>query len=448
MKKFGFIFWMWALGVPAVAQVPGITYQAVILDSKILPGEDNLTSPLVEKDICLKFLFKSATGVPEYEEVISTTTDAFGMVNVVIGTGSRIGGSANTFSQIVWNSQAKFLEVSFDKVGLCASFVFLSSQQFTAVPFALYAASSGTAGPAGPTGVQGAVGPAGPAGVTGLNAYQLAVAAGFNGTEAQWLASLQGASGASGPSGAMGITGIAGPTGPAGGMGSSAYQVAVGAGFVGTEAQWLESLMGVAGAPGPQGIQGQAGVGLFDGSEVGQMLFWNGSEWVLLDAGTQSQLLTFCENSPIWTDFGNCPGTIGNINCSNISLAGTLYRGLPVNNISLTLDYSDGGGGAYFSQAINSTGVSGLVATLIPGEFETGIGELVFSISGIPSEIGNAIFPVSIGGQSCNVSLPVINTPGLITGLNCEAIIITDSLIQNVYSIFLPGAGVRNRMNR
>jgi hypothetical protein len=111
-----------------------------------LPGEDNLTSPLVEKDICLKFLFKSATGVPEYEEVISTTTDAFGMVNVVIGTGSRIGGSANTFSQIVWNSQAKFLEVSFDKVGLCASFVFLSSQQFTAVPFALYAASSGTDG--------------------------------------------------------------------------------------------------------------------------------------------------------------------------------------------------------------------------------------------------------------------------------------------------------------
>ena len=44
--------------------------------------------------------------------------------------------------------------------------------------------------------------------------------------------------------------------GPAG---SSAYQVALGNGFVGTEAQWLVSLKGAQGAQGPQGVQGNPG---------------------------------------------------------------------------------------------------------------------------------------------------------------------------------------------
>ena len=171
---------MWALAVPALAQVPGITYQAVILDSQVLPGADNRAAPLGDKDLCLKFVFKNTSGITEYEEVITTRTDAFGMVNVIIGTGNRTGGTANSFSQIVWNAQAKFLEVSFDKSGSCSTFTLISSQQFTAVPFALYAANSGTPGPAGPqgpagsTGVQGVAGPAGPAGSTGSSAYQVA----------------------------------------------------------------------------------------------------------------------------------------------------------------------------------------------------------------------------------------------------------------------------------
>lgn len=89
---------------------------------------------------------------------------------------------------------------------------------------------------------------------------------GFVGTEAQWLASLvgpAGADGATGPAGADGATGPQGlpgadgakgekgDPGPAGAdstvpgpAGASAYEVAVAAGFVGTEAQWLASLVG------------------------------------------------------------------------------------------------------------------------------------------------------------------------------------------------------------
>ncbi|MGH8032522.1 MAG: hypothetical protein ACREO8_09205 [Luteimonas sp.] len=63
-------------------------------------------------------------------------------------------------------------------------------------------------GPAGAAGAPGATGPAGgtgPAGAAGLSAYQVAVANGFAGTQAQWLASLQGEQGEQGEQGPPGI---------------------------------------------------------------------------------------------------------------------------------------------------------------------------------------------------------------------------------------------------
>lgn len=53
-------------------------------------------------------------------------------------------------------------------------------------------------------------------GSDGASAYEVAVANGFVGTEAQWLASLVGPQGAAGPQGPQGETGPAGPQGPAG----------------------------------------------------------------------------------------------------------------------------------------------------------------------------------------------------------------------------------------
>ena len=67
-------------------------------------------------------------------------------------------------------------------------------------------------------GPQGPQGPTGPQGATGSSAYQVAVADGFVGTESQWLASLVG------PAGAKGDTGDAGPQGPAGAAGPAGAQ--------------------------------------------------------------------------------------------------------------------------------------------------------------------------------------------------------------------------------
>lgn len=108
-------------------------------------------------------------------------------------------------------------------------------------------------GPQGPAGVPGADGADGADGAPGASAYQVAVAAGFVGTEAQWLASLVGPQGPAGAAGADGADGADGVNGAPGSAGASAYQVAVVGGFVGTEAQWLASLVGPQGPAGPSG---------------------------------------------------------------------------------------------------------------------------------------------------------------------------------------------------
>lgn len=82
--------------------------------------------------------------------------------------------------------------------------------------------SAGAKGDKGDTGATGPQGPQGPAGTngsngsSGLSAYQVAVAAGFVGTQAAWLASLTGAQGPQGNAGATGSQGPQGNTGPAG----------------------------------------------------------------------------------------------------------------------------------------------------------------------------------------------------------------------------------------
>jgi len=72
---------------------------------------------------------------------------------------------------------------------------------------------------------------------------------------------LPGPQGATGPTGA---TGAAGADGEDGEDGDSAYEVAVTGGFVGSEAEWLASLVGPEGEQGPEGPQpalGAAGAG-------------------------------------------------------------------------------------------------------------------------------------------------------------------------------------------
>jgi hypothetical protein len=71
-------------------------------------------------------------------------------------------------------------------------------------------------GPQGPVGDTGPQGPAGSDGADGASAYEVAVAAGFSGTQAAWLSSLVGPQGPKGDTGAQGPTGAQGVQGQAG----------------------------------------------------------------------------------------------------------------------------------------------------------------------------------------------------------------------------------------
>ena len=138
MKRFLlFLLFVSSLGF---AQSSGITYQAVIYNpsGEELPGVDNPYAPLTNQDICLQFGIIDASGSVEYQEEVQVTTDAFGMVNLLIGTNTQTGGYAADFAGIQWTADAKFLKVDLDIKGSCTDFEELSNQPFTYVPFAYY----------------------------------------------------------------------------------------------------------------------------------------------------------------------------------------------------------------------------------------------------------------------------------------------------------------------
>lgn len=86
------------------------------------------------------------------------------------------------------------------------------------------------------------------AGADGASAYEVAVANGFVGTEAAWLASLEGPVGPAGPQGEVGPVGPVGPQGEVGPEGPQGIQGEIGP--VGPA--------GADGATGPAGADGQS----------------------------------------------------------------------------------------------------------------------------------------------------------------------------------------------
>jgi len=279
----------------------GITYQAVILNPKgeELPGADNSRSPLVNQTICLRFKIIKPVAIVEYQETQLTTTDEFGMVNVIIGTGIRTGGTAANFAAVTWDGNPKNLIVEVDVTGACNNFIEISNQPFTYVPYAYYAANSGTPGPIGPAGPQGPQGIAGPTGATGP----------------------AGAIGAAGATGAIGATGPAGPQGIQGVIGSTGAQGPIGA----TGAQGVAGPAGATGAIGPQGPAGT----FQSGNNTGDIVYWNGTNWQILPIGANGQNLIISNGLPTWAN-------ISPISTSVTDIDGNIYNTVNICNQTWT----------------------------------------------------------------------------------------------------------------
>ena len=272
----------------------GINYQAVVYsdNGNNQPGLNSPGQVLWNEDIGVQFsiLNGSATGSVIYKETHATSTDEFGMFDLVIGQGLVQG--TQSFNMIDWGSGYHFLKVEVDKTG-GTDYVEMSNQQLWSVPYALYSGYSSSSGYAdssayadiagnGLTGVAdngdgtltftyydgstytttvlsglGGVGPQGPAGADGQDgqdgqsAYEIWLSLGNTGTEQDFLNSLEGPQGPTGPAGtdgndgAVGSTGDQGPQGPTGADGQdglSAYEIWLAQGNTGTEQDFLDSL--------------------------------------------------------------------------------------------------------------------------------------------------------------------------------------------------------------
>lgn len=119
-------------------------------------------------------------------------------------------------------------------------------------------------------------------------------------------------------------------------------------------------------------------------------MYWNGSEWIKFS--TRSSV------SP----------TISALQCTTAYLNPKSYTaGVPYTG-TLIVPYTGGNGGSYSGgTAIASTGVTGLTATLQQGDLEYGTGQLVYNITGTPSQSSPelATFTIDFGGQSCSASV-------------------------------------------
>ena len=150
---------------------------------------------------------------------------------------------------------------------------------------------------------------------------------------------------------------------------------------------------------------------LSNGSNIGDMNYWNGTTWVPLNKGTQGQTLTFCDDKPVWTVGGVCPGTITSLNCSSATNNGTLTATTVASGVTNIISYTGGNGGTHNGQVVTSEGVTGIIATLQAGTFANGNGSLTYTITGTPATSGTASFALNIGGKTCIVTRTIAIAP-------------------------------------
>lgn len=120
--------------ITIVGQSPvGFKYQAVI--------RDNAGEIIADENIGIKIsLLKGSTeGDIIYSETFTPTTNEFGLINIVVGSGSTQEGN---FSQIDWSSADYFIRLDLDISG-GSDYTTMGTSQLLSVPYAQYAFSSG-----------------------------------------------------------------------------------------------------------------------------------------------------------------------------------------------------------------------------------------------------------------------------------------------------------------
>lgn len=130
-----------------------------------------------------------------------------------------------------------------------------------------------------------------------------------------------------------------------------------------------------------------------DGLDYIGFVLWDGAEWkTLFNTSTGT-------------------GTIDNMLCSNSSLSPATYTSGQAYSGTLGIPYIGGNGGIYDAQTIGP--INGLTATLTPGNFNLGNGDLVYTVTGTPtvSSPTSTSFNINIGEQSCTAVVGIGERP-------------------------------------
>jgi len=139
MNKFIYTILFIGISFYSFGQKTGINYQAVILDPNpiSMPGNNYTGQALAQATIQLKFSLLTGSRL-DYQETQTTQTDAYGLINVIIGKGQKI--SPQSFDEISWNDTLKILQVEV-KFTSAVSFIEISRSTLQYSPYALYAKS-------------------------------------------------------------------------------------------------------------------------------------------------------------------------------------------------------------------------------------------------------------------------------------------------------------------
>jgi len=129
------ILFLFLLGASFLqGQTPGFNYQAVILNTSEIeiPGTNIKENqvPFGLEDITFRFSISNKNNI-EYIEEQTVTTDASGMVSLIVGEGTPISA---TFNDIVWDGEEKYLNVEIDILSNNDGFIFLDAQKILYIP--------------------------------------------------------------------------------------------------------------------------------------------------------------------------------------------------------------------------------------------------------------------------------------------------------------------------
>jgi hypothetical protein len=381
------IFLFAVIGISLHAQAPqAINYQAVCRDTN--------GTPLAQQVVTYRasVLQGSPSGSVVYRETHTDTTNVYGISTLKIGRGTPVQG---TFSSIPWGSGSYYLSIEMDPAG-GSNYRNLGAPELLSVPYALQS-KDGIA--------------------KGTITNQLMF---WNGTAWDTLNP--------GSSGQMltmcnGILIWGNCPGTITGLSCSTavHTDTLIAGLVATNVfSEIAYTGGNGGLYSAQTIASTGVTGLT--AYLNSGYFANGSDTLTLTitgtpqgSGAANFTINLGGHSCILTRVVD-PGLISGLSCSTAVNSGTLTETILASGVSTSVSYLGGNGGTYLAQSINSTGVTGLIASIASGTFALGGGSVIYTISGTPAVNGTATFVITLGGQSCTITRSVNSLwrPGMV----------------------------------